>query len=44
MLSKVIDIDVKERYEVNILTCFEGLGDFKMNRASEGTRENTESS
>jgi hypothetical protein len=42
MLSKVNDIEVKEHYEVNILTCFEGVGDLKMNRASEGTGENTE--
>ena len=31
------DIEVKERCEVNILTCLEGVGDLKMSRASEGT-------
>jgi hypothetical protein len=33
----VNDIEVKERYEVKILTCLEGVGDLKMSRASEGT-------
>jgi hypothetical protein len=44
MLSKVNDIEVKGRYEANILTCFEGVGDLKTSRASEGRGENTESS
>ena len=37
MLSKVKDIEVKKHYEMNILTCSEGVDDLKMNRASEGT-------
>jgi len=37
MLSKVNDIEAKEHYEVNILTCLEGVGDLIMNAASEGT-------
>jgi hypothetical protein len=44
MLSKVNDVEVKEHYEVNILTDFEGVGDLPMNRASRGTGESTGSS
>ena len=43
MLSEVYDIEVNQHYEVNIFTCFEGVGDLKMNRASEVTGESTES-
>jgi hypothetical protein len=44
MSCMVNDIEDKEHYKVSILTCLEGVGDLKMNRASEGTGENTESS
>jgi hypothetical protein len=44
MSCMVNDIKYKEHYKVNILTCLEGVGDLKMNRASEGIGENMESS